>query len=149
MAHCEEDFLAQWLNEVDNVHLDGRPINWNVSVYERCGREVSPKYSTFQRNLGSEECTAYLKYIVDRYDDGLPEIVYFLQPDALSHNPEKGHQHTSFSSLQKTLVTSSAPPTHDSIGNFFQQQNRPAGLRQQTISQLMLLRLLVGTKNCQ
>lgn len=126
VAHCEEPFLARWIDEVDDVTLHGQPIHWDVSVYERCGQQVSPKYSTFQRNLGSEECTAYLKYIVDRYE-ALPEMVYFLQPDALSFNTVKGHQHTNFSSLS-TLVAASAPlmtaTSFNSIVDTEQQQQQ-------------------------
>lgn len=111
VAHCEEDYLASWIDEVDGVTLldgNGRPTStsWNVTVYERCDQRVSSKYSKSQRNVGSEECTAYLRYIIDRYDD-LPEIIYFLQPDALRLNP-RGHQHTNFSSFQE-LVAASAP----------------------------------------
>lgn len=77
-------------------------------VYERCGQNASESYSQWQRNIGSEECSAYLKYIVDRYDD-LPEIVYFLQPDALRFNDVMAHDpHTSFTSLQE-LVAASYP----------------------------------------
>lgn len=107
VAHCKEDL--SWFEAIDDITLDqGRNTTWDPIVYERCKDDVSPnKYSTWQRNMGDEECTAYLKYIVTLYEK-LPEVVYFLQPDSLGFNQEKGHQHTSFTSLQE-LVTASAP----------------------------------------
>ena len=111
VAHCDEDFMT-WIDAVDEISLPnrhGKPkqTRWDTVVYERCGQSVSSKHSQWQRNSGSEECTAYLQYIVDRYDE-LPEIIYFLQPDALGFNTAKGHQHTIFSSL-KDLVAATAP----------------------------------------
>lgn len=111
VAHCQEEDMA-WINTVDDIQLPdehGQPqsTTWDPVVYERCGQKVSEKYSHYQRNIGSEECTAYLQYIVDRYED-LPEIVYFLQADALSLNEGKGERHTNFTSLQD-LVAASAP----------------------------------------
>lgn len=110
-AHCKEDYMS-WIEGIDDVTLtgnDGEPYKttWDASVYERCEQKVSEKYSKWQRNLGSEECTAYLQYIVDRYYE-LPEIVYFLQPDSLAYNDKKQHKHTQFDSLQD-LVAASAP----------------------------------------
>lgn len=111
VAHCDEDFMT-WIDAVDEIFLPnrrGKPkqTRWDTAVYERCGQSVSTKHSQWQRNSGSEECTAYLQYIVDRYDE-LPEIIYFLQPDALGFNRAKGHQHTIFSSL-KEMVAATAP----------------------------------------
>lgn len=57
-------------------------------------------------NIGSEECSAYLRYIIDRYDDGLPKVVYFLQPDALTLHTVGNASHTSFSSLQALVAAS-------------------------------------------
>lgn len=110
VAHCHEEDMG-WISTVDDIKLPDtqgqlQSTTWDPVVYERCGQKVSEKYSRYQRNIGSEECTAYLQYIVDRYED-LPEIVYFMQADALSMGG-KGERHTNFTNLQD-LVAASAP----------------------------------------
>lgn len=110
VAHCKENYTA-WIDSVDNITLPGyrqQRTSWEVVVYERCQERAHQNYSRYQINAGSEECSAYMKYIIDRYDD-LPEIVYFLQPDAMAYNTNKKQdQHTKFSTLQE-LVDESAP----------------------------------------
>lgn len=114
VAHCDEDYLT-WINAVEQITLKDensathQQTSWDVAVYERCDKREHINYSIPQENLGSEECSAYVQYVLDRYDDHLPEIVYFLQPDALAPNTMKdNHQHTAFNTMQ-ALVDVSAP----------------------------------------
>jgi hypothetical protein len=110
VAHCKEDYM-DWVDGVENITLPGfrqQKTTWDTVIYEKCNQRTHQNYSTYQMNAGSEECSAYIKYIIDRYDD-LPEVVYFLQPDALAYNEKKQKKaHTNFRSLQ-ALVDASAP----------------------------------------
>jgi hypothetical protein len=110
IAHCRENYL-NWVNVHNITIIDESnqtvPIEWDVVIYEKCDRITYPEYTQIQQNVGSEECTSYLRYIVDHYDN-LPEVVYFLQPDSLAWNPNRNNKHTSFSTL-KQLVEISAP----------------------------------------
>mmetsp|Transcript_20262 Transcript_20262/g.47607 ORF Transcript_20262/g.47607 Transcript_20262/m.47607 type:complete len:328 (+) Transcript_20262:186-1169(+) len=71
VVHCFEDYLTPWLSDVAD--------SWQLDVYESCGQNVSHRSRPF-KNAGPEECTAYLDYVIRRYDD-MPEWNVFLQSD--------------------------------------------------------------------
>lgn len=117
VAHCDED--VTWIYDIDNVTINHRnddinnmppyqqEVIWDATVYERCDKRAHLLHSAPQKNLGSEECSAYVQYIIDRYHE-MPEIVYFLQSDALAQNTAKqNHQHTAFDNVQ-ALIDASA-----------------------------------------
>jgi len=90
VVHCREpkENMA-WLEDI--------PKEWNVTVYEKCGLSVSP-FSIPVKNIGSEECTAYLTTMIDHYDD-LPDISLFVQSDVLlgfGKRGKLGTQHSPF-----------------------------------------------------
>ena len=69
--HCREPYVP-WIADI--------PPSWAFSVYETCGQNVSERSVQFQ-NAGPEECTPYLDYIIQNYDN-LPVRSVFLQSDA-------------------------------------------------------------------
>lgn len=80
LVHCLEDNMS---------YLDQVPNSWSpFIVYETCGQQSHPTASMPFKNAGSEECTAYLDYIITHYEK-LPDISIFLQADAL-----RGYQPT-------------------------------------------------------
>jgi hypothetical protein len=110
VVHCRERERMDWLvgNKI--------PETWNIRVYEKCGQNSTP-WSTQLKNYGSEECTSYLRYIIDEFDD-LPDINFFLQSDALQG------RHTPFVTLEDMLhvtvplmTTATANATANAIAN--------------------------------
>jgi hypothetical protein len=98
VVHCQESERMDWLHE------DFMPSLWKVRVYEKCGQN-STKWSTSLPNYGSEECTAYLRYIIDEFDD-LPDVNYFLQSDAFLLRPGNKFKvvaHTPFFTLEDMI----------------------------------------------
>lgn len=84
-----------WLNDV--------PSNWRVVVYDKCGTNTSAEFNLTQHdfvshdapNVGSEECTTYLKYILDYYDN-LTDVTVFAHDDALRPYRKADIKHTPF-----------------------------------------------------
>jgi Protein of unknown function (DUF3431) len=112
VVHCQESERMDWLHE------DFMPSLWKVRVYEKCGQN-STKWSTSLPNYGSEECTAYLRYIIDEFDD-LPDVNYFLQADALimlkpGTNDMGGH--TPFDTLEDLINTTLPLMNHPGGGS--------------------------------
>ena len=95
VCHCREplDWLTADVGEV--------PFHSTLFVYEKCGEDSSGglsemgaygKFSggvrVIQQKDGvtrGDECTAYLQYIRDSYDGGLPDYTVFLQSDPDHH----------------------------------------------------------------
>jgi hypothetical protein len=92
IANCQEEFY--WMRWVPSV-------DYHIAVYEKChdlGRILDPAplsdatvafkrkniRRTFLNNTG-EEASAYLRYIVDHYDE-LPDIAFFLQGNGGHHS---------------------------------------------------------------
>jgi hypothetical protein len=93
VVHCKEDNMTF----LDQVPHDWRPFK----VYENCGQRAHPNASAPFKNAGSEECTAYLDYVIANYDN-LPEVSVFIQSDALRgyrKDRKVTQAHTPFASI--------------------------------------------------
>jgi hypothetical protein len=62
--------------------LSGLPSDWSITIYEKCEKTPFTKYSVMTADQEVHgECSGYLDYIVDHYDDLLP-VTVFMQDDA-------------------------------------------------------------------
>jgi hypothetical protein len=72
-----------WINDV--------PADWRIIIYEKCGLTTNRSSSHNAifvdqpiENIGYEECTSYLDYIINNYGDGnLTDVNIFAHDDAL------------------------------------------------------------------
>lgn len=90
IVHCNEA-------KTNMAWLDDVPKEWKITVYEKCGHSFSPASKPL-KNIGSEECTAYLSTMIDQYDN-LPDINLFVQADILLGFGKRGKlatQHSPF-----------------------------------------------------
>jgi hypothetical protein len=100
IVHCREDSnMTAWYSQI--------PTDWNVTIYETCNQQASPRHNnTIQfKNAGSEECTAYLDYIIQNRDH-LADITVFLQTDTFRKNGNKIKLHHTVN------ITGHSPFTH-------------------------------------
>jgi len=81
------------------------PSDWRIVVYDKCGTNTTSEFPMLKHhltshtapNIGREECTTYLKYMVDYYDN-LTDINVFACEDALRPycRKEANRAHTPF-----------------------------------------------------
>lgn len=97
VVHCRERNVSQWISDV--------PADWDLTVYEACGENISAASVPFQ-NAGNEECTAYLQTMIRQYDD-LPDVNVFVQSDVLLGTGRDGkkfvHEHSPFDSIEELI----------------------------------------------
>ena len=99
VVRCREN--TAWLEEVPSWFSP-------VVVYEKCGQRIH-NHSWAIPNLGHEEASGYLHYLVNYYDV-LPDVTFFLQSDAFTGqpygNPKRGYLgHTIFSNFTQLWET--------------------------------------------
>ena len=114
LVHCREKHSSMpWIDEIYR-RVEAQPQVWNLTIYETCGQSIllsnasssttssssssssngtsaqtttittASRFSQPFQNAGSEECSSYLQYCLELYDDpNLPDITIFLQSDGI------------------------------------------------------------------